>query len=141
MDEECIKPEQCGCVVNSTYIPVGFNVTSEDCSEECSCQETRGNITCKPKRCHQHATCSFQNDQRNCYCNEGLMGDGINDCVDVSTNLDFPMLWICDKSISGGVLKHALCMLFIDSTSLHFDEISFHRIRVCITVGFNRSLA
>lgn len=84
MDGKCIKPEQCGCVMNGAYYPVGTNFTTNDCSQECACKKSGGDMQCQTKKCHEHATCSFQKDERNCYCNEGLMGDGISSCTDVS---------------------------------------------------------
>ncbi|KAJ8043153.1 IgGFc-binding protein [Holothuria leucospilota] len=77
---KCIDPEECGCKMeNGRYLSVGEEFVARDCSEYCAC-EGRGNLQCRSMECVENAQCSVKAGVRNCYCDDGYMGNGREEC-------------------------------------------------------------
>ncbi|PIK34070.1 putative IgGFc-binding protein [Apostichopus japonicus] len=76
---ECVSTYQCGCNMPSgRYLSPGEVFVPEDCSQDCTC--TDGELVCVSRTCHEDATCRIMEGHRSCICNEGLDGDGYENC-------------------------------------------------------------
>ncbi|KAJ8043154.1 IgGFc-binding protein [Holothuria leucospilota] len=77
---KCVDPEECGCKMeNGRYLSIGEEFVAGDCSEHCTC-EGRGNLQCGSMECAENAQCSVKAGVRNCYCDDGYMGNGREEC-------------------------------------------------------------
>jgi hypothetical protein len=77
--DRCIQPSECGCLLEDgvTYLPNAGEWVAPDCSQKCTCGQD-GQLRCTSMECDESATCDVKGGVRDCYCNEGYAGDGIN---------------------------------------------------------------
>ncbi|XP_076799980.1 uncharacterized protein LOC143445052 isoform X4 [Clavelina lepadiformis] len=65
--QECVKPEECGCLFKGQYYKANQKFYVPDCSELCACVD--GNILCEEGGCNDDEICSIR--------------DGVLDCEDI----------------------------------------------------------
>ena len=56
---------------------VGDVWVAPDCSSRCVCMGSK-QVLCERRQCNESAQCDVKNGMRDCYCNDGFVGDGIN---------------------------------------------------------------
>ncbi|XP_072039342.1 zonadhesin-like [Amphiura filiformis] len=79
--KKCVKREQCGCLVDDVYYPVGSNVLINDCTQRCRCVEG-GVFKCEDVTCDDATSmCTLIDGAYECVCLDGtvLIGDGCTD--------------------------------------------------------------
>ncbi|KAE8594547.1 hypothetical protein XENTR_v10019684 [Xenopus tropicalis] len=80
----CLLIEDCGCYVNGSYYPQGYEIITEGCQWKCSCPQYN-EWTCDPFSCRSNETCKWTNGARNCYP-QGFScppGNEYSDCTTV----------------------------------------------------------
>ncbi|XP_077996404.1 alpha-tectorin-like [Glandiceps talaboti] len=75
----CVEENQCGCTKDGYYYSVGSESVNLLCTERCSCN-AGGNHVCTGIACDENAGCEIRDGVRDCYCNDGYLGDGIS-CI------------------------------------------------------------
>ena len=53
----------------------------DGCGERCACAAAGADLTCEVMTCVENAGCDVVEGQRACYCVEGFMGDGEDECT------------------------------------------------------------
>ncbi|KAJ8042690.1 IgGFc-binding protein [Holothuria leucospilota] len=71
----CVEPSQCGCPLpDGGYASEGEEVMFEDCTLTCFC--LNGTLECTEIECDINAQCDVRDGKRDCYCNDGYVGNG-----------------------------------------------------------------
>ncbi|PIK62565.1 putative IgGFc-binding protein [Apostichopus japonicus] len=74
-NDQCILPEECGCISpGNDMMEVGDQYISDNCDEICHCKTT--GLECTSYSCHKKANCELKDGIRNCFCGNGYSGDG-----------------------------------------------------------------
>ena len=53
-------------------LQVGDRIVVDNCTQECHCRTTGGDLVCEPMVCPQNSTCSIERGVMDCYCADGL---------------------------------------------------------------------
>lgn len=67
------------CIACIPDIQIGEEFMKRDCSEYCTC-EGNGDLQCHELSCAFNAQCAVKGGVRNCYCDDGFMGNGREEC-------------------------------------------------------------
>ncbi|PIK44423.1 putative IgGFc-binding protein [Apostichopus japonicus] len=71
----CVNQSMCGCPLpDGGYASDGEEVMFEDCTLTCFCQN--GTLECTEIFCDENAECDIRGGVRNCFCNDGFVGNG-----------------------------------------------------------------
>lgn len=62
----------------------------DSCRQQCSC--VAGELMCEPVSCDSYAHCLIKAGVKQCYCDEGFEGDGIQ-CAPVGETAKFRKDW------------------------------------------------
>ncbi|KAK6172766.1 hypothetical protein SNE40_016361 [Patella caerulea] len=86
--ETCVEEEQCGCTnTEGFYFPLGAEYISDDCSVTYTCTNTETGpqiqAVSRDADCSDHSTCSLENGEPICTCNEGYTNLPNGECVKV----------------------------------------------------------
>lgn len=104
LGERCVKPTECGCVVDHERFPMGSVVVQKNCTERCSCVKFGAtSLDCAKMACDKHASCDNEDGVLACKCLKGFQGDGEQKCENVSCFTSDKILeasyysyWICE---------------------------------------------
>ncbi|XP_071950627.1 IgGFc-binding protein-like [Antedon mediterranea] len=71
----CVPIESCGCQYEGIYYEAYSEFLTDDCLNSCECEG--GEVSCEPYSCSPNSTCSSVDGIRQCVCDDGLYGDGL----------------------------------------------------------------
>ncbi|XP_060558687.1 uncharacterized protein LOC132718978 [Ruditapes philippinarum] len=87
-DQECVEPEDCGCIYNDDYYQKGEVITTDNCQRVVTCEGDNMLSNVDDIECHEHATCTIYEGKYGCHCKEGYYGNGTvcveNPCLPTS---------------------------------------------------------
>ena len=100
-------PFLCCCLIQ-----VGSRWVKEDCSSVCHCQN--GELNCTHYECSEFAECDVRNGIRDCYCEEGFVGNG-QQCV---RGKHVPLGFMVQKTLQGYIANMSRKINLLVSTTL-----------------------
>ncbi|XP_066276578.1 IgGFc-binding protein-like [Branchiostoma lanceolatum] len=75
----CVAKSECGCTDGDNfYYPNNAVFRVADCLSTGTC--TNGEITYADLSCHEYAYCGTYENEYNCHCEDGYIGDGVTSC-------------------------------------------------------------